>query len=269
MLGFQSAYQDGEPAEFYQAVLTSLTDAGIPFAVGGTYAMEELAGLVRQTKDLDLFVRRDDWPLISHVLAEDGIGSQIEFAHWLGKACRNEVFVDLIFASGNGLARVDDAWISRAPLRSVLGVSARICAAEEMIWSKSFVMERERFDGADVLHILRHVGRGLDWTHLLNRYGEHAGVLLAHLVLFLYVYPDSHAQIPAWVFDTLWSRRLMVPPDGDRVCRGTLLSRAQYLVDVHAWGYSDGRLPPHGRMTEDEVVAWTAAVEPASVPSPG
>jgi hypothetical protein len=151
----------------------------------------------------------------------------------------------------------------------VLGVPARICAAEEMIWSKSFVMERERFDGADVLHILRHLGSGLDWTHLLKRYGEHSGVLLAHLVLFLYVYPDSHAQIPAWVFDTLWSCRLVVPPDGDRVCRGTLLSRAQYLVDIHAWGYSDGRLPPHGRMTEDEVVAWTAEVEPASVPSPG
>jgi hypothetical protein len=46
-------------------VLTSLTDAGIPFAVGGTYAMEELAGLVRQTKDLDLFVRAHDWPLSS------------------------------------------------------------------------------------------------------------------------------------------------------------------------------------------------------------
>ena len=264
----QSAYQAGEPAEFYQAVLTSLTDAGIPFAVGGTFAMEELAGLVRQTKDLDLFLRRKDWSRTKDVLVDVGIESRIEFAHWLGKACRNEAFVDLIFSSGNGLARVDDMWIARAPRRSVLGVPVRICAAEEMIWSKSFVMERERFDGADVLHILRHSGHGLDWTHLVERFGEHAGVLLAHLMLFLYVYPDSHAQIPEWVLDTLWSRRLVVPADGDRVCRGTLLSRAQYLVDIHAWGYSDGRLPPHGRMTEDQVVAWSAAVEPASIPSP-
>ena len=27
--------------------------------------------------------------------------------------------------------------------------------AEEMIWSKAFIMERERYDGADVAHILR------------------------------------------------------------------------------------------------------------------
>jgi aminoglycoside-2''-adenylyltransferase len=265
---FQSAYQDGEPAEFYQAVLNSLVEAGIPFAIGGTYAMEELAGLVRQTKDLDLFVRRDDWPLITRVLVDAGISSQIEFEHWLGKATRHELFVDLIFASGNGLARVDDAWISRGPLRSVLGVPARICAAEEMIWSKSFVMERERFDGADVLHILRHSGRALNWTHLIDRFGDHSGVLLAHLMLFLYVYPDAHAQVPAHVLDELWRRRVVPAPGGDRVCRGTLLSRTQYLVDVHGWGYADARLAPHGNMTEDEIVAWTAPIEPGAVPSP-
>jgi aminoglycoside-2''-adenylyltransferase len=268
MSHLQSAYQDGEPAEFYQAVLVTLTDAGIPFAVGGTYAMEELAGLVRQTKDLDLFVRRDDWPRINDTLAEAGIASHIEFAHWLAKATRNDLFVDLIFGSGNGLARVDDAWIARAALGSVHGVPARICAAEEMIWSKSFVMERERFDGADVLHILRHSGGELDWAHLLNRFGEHAGVLLAHLVLFQYVYPDARAQVPAWVLDDIRVRPAAAAAVADRVCRGTLLSRTQYLVDVHGWGYADARLEPHGNMTEDEVVAWTAPIEPASVPSP-
>jgi hypothetical protein len=35
-----------------------------------------------------------------------------------------------------------------------------------MIWSKGFVMERERFDGADVTHLLRAVGPKLNWDHV-------------------------------------------------------------------------------------------------------
>jgi hypothetical protein len=37
---------------------------------------------------------------------------------------------------------------------------------------------------------------------------------------------------------------------------------------VHAWGYADGRLAPHGPMSDDEVIAWTAEVENARIPSP-
>ena len=266
MPDLQLAYR--EPAEFYQAVLTCLQGARVPFLVGGTYAMERLAGLTRQTKDLDLFVLREDWPLIAVALQRAGIASHIKFAHWLGKAQRDELFVDLIFASGNGLANVDDEWIANGRADSIFGMDVRICPPEEMIWSKSFVMERERFDGADVLHILRHSAQSIDWARLLRRFDRHAGVLLAHLVLFLYVYPDAHALIPEWVLTDLWAARLVASNGGDRVCRGTALSRTQYLVDIHAWGYTDIRIEPHGGMTEDEVTAWTAPVELAAVPSP-
>ena len=46
-----------------------------------------------------------------------------------------------------------------------------------------------------------------------------------------------------------------------RICRGTLTSRAQYLVDIERWGYEDGRLAPHGSMTDDEASIWTAAID--------
>jgi hypothetical protein len=45
------------------------------------------------------------------------------------------------------------------------------------------------------------------------------------------------------------------------VCQGTLLSRAQYLVDVDEWGYEDARMQPRGAMTEDQVRQWTAAID--------
>jgi hypothetical protein len=46
--------------------------------------------------------------------------------------------------------------------------------------------------------------------------------------------------------------------EGAQPCQGTLLSRSQYLPDLER-GYRDARLPPYGRLTPDEVEAWTDA----------
>ena len=254
--------------ELYRTVLASLHDSGTPFVIGGTYALEHLAGVTRRTKDLDLFILEEDWPAIQRALAVSGVEAHMEFPHWLAKATRGSDLVDLIFAGGNGLVRVDMEWISHGRPGVVLGFPVHICPPEEMIWSKSFVMERERFDGADILHIIRRSGRDLDWQRLRRRFGENGNVLLAHLLLFLFAYPDARDVVPEWLLDDLWSRRSIPPDVPDRVCRGTLLSRAQYLVDVHGWGYGDARLAPIGHMTEEQVAAWTAEVEPAMFPSP-
>jgi hypothetical protein len=40
---------------------------------------------------------------------------------------------------------------------------------------------------------------------------------------------------------------------GESVCRGTLLSPTQYLIDVEQWGYHDARLPPFGHMTPEQI----------------
>jgi hypothetical protein len=169
--------------------------------------------------------------------------------------------VDLIFSSGNGMARVDDGWFENATGGEVLGVPVRLCAVEEMIWSKAFIMERERFDGADVLHLLHERASTLDWHRLLARFGDHSRVLLAHLMLFDYVYPGERGRIPDWVWHQLRedSERIdAAATNGDRVCRGTLLSRTQYLVDL-ARGYRDARLAPDGAMSRDDLATWTEA----------
>jgi hypothetical protein len=131
---------------------------------------------------------------------------------------------------------------------------------EEMIWSKSFLMERERFDGADVLHLILVRRDDIDWSRLLARFGEHWRVLLSHLVLFSYVYPSERA--PQAVIDALLDRAKAEPPAATslRLCRGPLLSREQYLVDVQRWHYLDARLVPLGTMTPAEIEAWTKAI---------
>ena len=54
---------------------------------------------------------------------------------------------------------------------------------------------------------------------------------------------------------------LDVPTRDSKLCQGTLLSRAQYLVDIDEWGYEDARLAPRGGMTPDQVAEWTAGID--------
>jgi hypothetical protein len=260
----RSCVPRSEPATCYVAALTALTEARDPFLVGGAYAVEHYTGIFRDTKDLDVFVHPRDSEAALEALAATGYRTELTFPHWLGKAFSGDEVIDVIFSSGNGLAEVDVAWFRHAADGTVLGVSVRLCPVEEMIWSKAFIMERERYDGADIAHLLRATGERLNWRRLIRRFGPHWRVLLSHLVLFGFIYPSERGRIPAWVMGTL-IRRLQdqhaQPAPTEPVCWGTLLSRAQYLVDVENWGYRDARLVPPATMTAEAIADWTAAIE--------
>ena len=45
-----------------------------------------------------------------------------------------------------------------------------------------------------------------------------------------------------------------------RTCAGTLLSREQYLHDVHLQGLQDARVQPVGNMTPEDTASWTRAI---------
>lgn len=249
---------------FYVRTLGLLTDAGVPFLVGGAYALNQYTGIERHTKDFDVFVRREHYGEVEKALHAAGVATELTFPHWLGKASCEHGCIDVIFSSGNGLAQVDDAWFQHAVVGSVLGVESRICPPEEMIWSKAFVTERERYDGADIMHLLLACAERLDWRRLLARFDGHWRVLLSYLGLFGFVYPSERARIPAWVMGELierLSRELRTPPPPRRVCQGTLLSREQYLTDVGMWGFEDARLTVTGSMTMEEVAHWTRAID--------
>jgi hypothetical protein len=266
MTSAQKAQEVIEPRaqSFYQQTLHTLQEAGIPFMVGGAFAFGHYTGIIRHTKDFDIVLREADAERALAALARAGYQTDLTFPHWLGKAYEGEYFVDLIYSSGNGTARVDDAWFEHALPCEMLGVPVQLCPAEEVIWSKAFVQERERYDGADVAHMLRARADCLDWRRLIDRFGPNWRVLLAHLTLFGFVYPAERAKLPAWVIDELAGRlhaeAHAAPPD-DHACRGTLLSRQQYLKDVREWGYRDARLEPEGNMTAEEIAHWTAAID--------
>jgi hypothetical protein len=254
---------DPRDRAFYLRAMEIADAAGIPYLVGGAYATERYTGLARHTKDFDLFVKPGDIPRALEVFAAQGYHVERTFPHWLAKVYQDDAFVDLIYRSGNAVALVDDEWFAHAVPGVVLGRPVRLCPAEEIIWSKAFVMERERFDGADIAHLIDHQGDRLDWARLLRRFGANWRVLLAHLTLFGFVFPDRRDRVPAWVIEDLAGRlrdEAHAPPEAEHVCRGTLLSRAQYLHDLDARGYEDARLAPRGNMTADDIALWTAGI---------
>jgi len=221
-----------------------LQRAGVPFLVGGAYAYAHYTGIYRDTKDLDLFLRQLDVERGLVVLAGDGWRTEHHPDGWLAKGFKGEYFVDLIFSSGNGVAVVDDAWFERAVPGRVFGQPVDLVPPEEMIWSKGFVMERERFDGADVAHLLRAVGPKLNWDHVVARFDRYWEVLLAQLMLFRFAYPSDRDVVPDRVMTDLLSRTVETLKTGaeeERLCRGDLLSRVNYRLDVDRWGYASGR----------------------------
>jgi Uncharacterised nucleotidyltransferase len=255
---------DAGAMKFYRHLLEILSDAGLPFLVGGAFALNRYIGVTRPTKDVDLFIRRYDLERVSAALLGAGYRTEMTYPHWLAKVRSNGDFADLIFSSGNGVADVDDAWFEHAIESDVLGVKVKLCPAEEMIWSKAFIMERERFDGADIAHLLRAYGDRLDWRRLLARFNSHWRVLLSHVVLFGFAYPGHRDLVPAPVTLELLERlraEIEEPRPDRNVCAGTLLSREQYLTDIEQWGYRDARLAPTGNMTPKDTAHWTEAIQ--------
>jgi hypothetical protein len=247
---------------FYREAMEVLSRAGVPFLVGGAFAFVHQAGIDRSTKDLDIFVRPGNVHRLLGACAAAGYEADLVFSHWLAKIRAPTGFIDVIFSSGNGIAVVDDVWFAHATEREVLGVNVKVAPAEESIWSKSFVMERERYDGADVAHIILAHGERLDWRRLIDRFGAHWRVLLSHLVLFGFIYPSERSRVPAWVLEELTQRlvREVEGPDAEEsVCYGTLLSWSQYLGDVLGGSFRDARIRPYGTLTAEEVARWTSA----------
>jgi hypothetical protein len=253
-----------EAREFYCHTLSVFEQNRIDVLIGGAYAFARYTGIERHTKDLDVFVRGTDFERTLQALERAGYTTEIPFPHWLGKAHHGDYFVDIIFGSGNGVAHVDDQWFDCAPADHVFDVPVRLCPAEEMIWSKALIQERERFDGADVAHLLLARAADMDWHRLLRRFGPNWRVLFSHLVLFGFIYPSERERLPAWVIQEMMRRlegSLSAPAPRERICRGPLLSRQQYLVDVEQGGYVDARTLTENPMTDGDIATWTAGIE--------
>jgi len=226
-----------EQESLFREVLRLLNATQIPYVVSGAFALHEHTGIWRDTKDLDIFLAPEHVPPTIQRLEEHGFRCEICDPIWLAKVRRGNYFVDLITGMSNAVIRVDQSWIDRATSTEVLGVPAKVLAAEELIASKLFVTRRERFDGADIAHIVYAAGNIMDWNRLLHLAGNHWEMLLWSLVLFHYIYPMSNA-VPLLVWDELLNkfRHDIENPDVNAAFRGSLIDENMFAIDVKEWG---------------------------------
>lgn len=243
----------------YCHVLAKLNEHHIPYLLGGSYALEAYIAVSRNTKDLDLFVHPRDFKQTFQTLAElENCRLEPDFSHWLGKVYYADQCIDIISGAANGIATVDDLWFQHATPAKVFGIPVWLSPAEEMIWSKAFIMDRYRFDGADIAHLI-HACLELDWQRLMDRFYGHWQILLCHLTLFFYIYPSKREKIPKWVMQELIDRLqtdINEHPPSEKVCRGTLLAGLQFAPDVEKWGYLDARRRPLGELSKKDVSRW-------------
>jgi hypothetical protein len=236
----------------FRDVLMLLKEKGISFAVSGAIALQQHTGIFRNTKDLDIFLPAEEGNCALACLSKNGYQVEVRDPVWLAKAHRDSYFVDLITGMSNAAITVDESWIKHSHPGIVLGIPLRLLAPEEILASKLFVTRRERFDGADIAHII-YVTRGkLDWERIMRYVGEHWEILLWSLVLFRYVYPGNSDFVPASLWRDLIGRlsEATSHPDPKQEFRGSLIDECMFAIDMEEWGlgnvqarYRAGRTP--------------------------
>jgi hypothetical protein len=194
-------------------------------------------GICRFTKDLDLFMTAKTSCEVFPYLRERGFECDICDPVWLAKARKGDFFVDLITGMSNGVIVVENSWIERARPVVVHGIKTRVLAPEELVASKIFVAKRERFDGADIAHVIYGTYGSFDWERELQLVGEHWEMLLWSLLLFRYVYPAQTHYVPAAIWRKLLRRfeTQIARPHPDARFRGSLVDENMFAIDINEW----------------------------------
>ncbi len=252
-----------EQEQLFRQVLMHFNERRIPYTVSGAFALSQHTGICRDTKDLDLFLPAEYVQEALRSLQEEGFETEVPDPVWLAKAHRGEYFVDLITGMSNAVIVVDQSWIDRGTPAQAFGVPVKVLAPEELIASKLFVTRRERFDGADIAHVIHGTRGRLDWPRLLQLAGEHWEVLLWSLIFFHYVYPTHGAYVPREVWDDLLGRlhRSLDHPDQHAPFRGSLIDPMMFAIDVNEW-HMDNVMEDYRRLRQPKLAP--VADEPAA-----
>jgi nucleotidyltransferase DUF2204 len=227
-----------EQEALYREVLMELEERRIPYAVSGAFALREYTGISRMTKDLDVFLTAEDSVKALHYLRKQGFQCEVCDPVWLAKAHRDGYFVDLITGMSNAVLVVEPSWIERARPATIVEIKTRVLAPEELLASKLFVTRRERFDGADIAHVIYGTRGKIEWERVLRLVGEHWEMLLWALLFFRYAYPAQTSYVPASLWQDLLGRlsSAIAKDQPNAAFRGSLVDDNMFAIDLKEWG---------------------------------
>ena len=238
-----SSFEPSAPAEdFYSQVIRLMAESGIPFLLSGTYALACYTGITRPTKDVDVFTKAGDCLKMLNFFKERGFEIHVLDERWLARVSRGELFVDIIFNMPTASVHVTDEWFEHAPHARIFDTKVRLVPATEFVWSKIFVQDRYRYDGADVAHMILRRHKEIDWQRLLSHMEMYWEVLLIAVLNFRFIYPSERNLVPRWLLDELLERihaQAEMPRPAMKICRGRIFSPRDYQIDVQEWGFSE------------------------------
>ncbi len=236
-----------EPEEerIFAKWLSILEETGIQYLVGGAFAIHKYTGIWRFTKDLDIFLKPADLKCVLDALSASGFEVTVTDPYWLAKSTIDSYLLDLIFSVANGYIEIDHSWFETANHEVIAGINVPIMAAEEIVASKTYVTRSDRFDGADIVHLVRAAEGKLNWARLLEILKEDRVLLLWHLLLFDYVYPGHATHLPQDLMADLFARAQQgwSRAKDPKAFYGMMIDPGRFEVDVKDWGYVDERKP--------------------------
>ena len=196
----------------------------MPFMVGGAFGLAAYTGRCRNTKDIDLFLLPEDRETAIHALTEIGcIDYYDQRAYdrgWIYRSTRAGIIVDMIWGTPNRRAEVTRGWLEHAPELNLREARVKVIPAEELLFIKLYVLQRDRSDWPDLLNLLYATSATLDWERVIRQLNTDLPLLTGLLSIFAWVCPNRIGDIPAPLrkrAGIIKPRRPASGPDVDRI----------------------------------------------------
>src|SRR5689334_6703815 len=139
-----------EEWDVYQSAIEVLRSTGVPFMLGGGFALATFAGRWRDTKDIDFYVLPKDREVVIAALSKAGFTDYFcqrpYDRKWIYRSVRFGVIVDIIWSMANQRAQVDSEWFERSMPVVIRGERLQVVPMEEFLWCKLYIMQRDHCD---------------------------------------------------------------------------------------------------------------------------
>jgi len=217
--------------EIYRNAIHTVREAGIPFLLGGGFALATFTGRWRDTKDIDFYIRPQDRQATVAALTQAGFANYYDRVRydrkWIYRSVKSDCIVDIIWSMANQRARVDEQWFRHAGSVSVRGETLNVIPMEEFIWCKLYILQRDHCDWTDIFNLLYAAGPAIDWKRVIERLEDDLPVLRGLLSVYGWLCPKRAQQLPLYLWQLLQlpQPKLIPKPKHDRI----------RLLDSRAW----------------------------------
>ena len=219
----------------YKQAIQAMRRAGVRFLVGGGFGLASYTGRWRNTKDMDFYILPSDRERAMQLLTEAGFADLYDSLPydrgWIYRSTGGGIIIDIIWSMANRRAQVDPVWFQNAKSLLVRDEMIELVPAEELLWCKLYVFQRDHCDWTDVLNLTYAVGPQIDWDRVLRRLEDDVPVLRALLTLFGWLSPSRWAKLPQKIREQLGLHQPQdVSPEEEQARIRLLDSRAWFAA---------------------------------------